>query len=71
MRNDRLIAVAANSHTHTDIRSLNDLNKTLVEQIEHFFVSYNAAKGKKFKPLGRFGSRKAAQLVRDGMKRRR
>jgi inorganic pyrophosphatase len=67
MRNDRLIAVAANSHTHTDIRSLNDLNKTLVEQIEHFFVSYNEAKGKKFEPLGRFGSRKAMQLVKDGI----
>jgi len=71
MRNDRLIAVAANSHTHTDIRSLNDLNKTLVEQIEHFFISYNEAKGKKFKPLGRFGARKAAQVVKDGIKQRR
>jgi inorganic pyrophosphatase len=71
MRNDRLIAVAANSHTHTHVRSLNDLNKTLVEQIEQFFVSYNEAKGKKFKPLGRFGSRKAAQLVKDGIKRRK
>ena len=71
MRNDRLIAVAANSHTHTHIKSLNDLNKTLVEQIEHFFVSYNEAKGKKFKVLGRFGARKAMQLVKDGVKRRK
>lgn len=71
MRNDRLIAVAANSHTHTHIRSLNDLIKTLVEQIEHFFVSYNEAKGKKFKPLGRFGARRAMQVVKDGIKQKK
>lgn len=64
-RNDRLIAVAANSHAHSDIKSINDLNNTLVDEIEHFFVSYNEAKGKKFKPLARHGARKAANLVKD------
>jgi inorganic pyrophosphatase len=62
-RNDRLIAVAANSHTHTDIKSINDLNETLIDEIEHFFVSYNEAKGKRFKPLARFGARKAKTLI--------
>ena len=64
-RNDRLVAVAANSHAHADIKSINDLNETLVDEIEHFFVSYNEAKGKKFKPLGRFGARKAKTLVEE------
>ncbi|MFN2390419.1 MAG: inorganic diphosphatase, partial [Pyrinomonadaceae bacterium] len=40
-RNDRLIAVASDSITHKDIKSLNDLNETLVDEIEHFFKSYN------------------------------
>ena len=62
-RNDRLIAVAANSHAHADIKSINDLNETLVDEIEHFFVSYNQIKGKTFKPFGRFGARKAKQLI--------
>jgi len=66
-RNDRLIAVAAESHTHSDVKTINDLNDTLVEQIEHFFVSYNEAKGKEFKPLGRFGSRKAKTLVEEAI----
>ena len=66
-RNDRLIAVAADSHTHSDVKSINDLNETLVEQIEHFFVSYNQAKGKEFKPLGRFGARKAKSLVEEAI----
>jgi inorganic pyrophosphatase len=66
-RNDRLIAVAADSKTHADIKSLNDLNQTLVDQIEHFFVSYNEAKGKLFKPLGRFAATKARKIVEAGM----
>jgi inorganic pyrophosphatase len=66
-RNDRLIAVASNSHTHADIKSINDLNQTLVDQIEHFFISYNEAKGKEFKPLGRFAATKAKKIVEQGI----
>jgi len=66
-RNDRLIAVASASHTHADIKSLNDLNETLVDQIEHFFVSYNKVKGKKFAPLGRFAAVKAKKVVEEGI----
>lgn len=68
-KNDRLIAVAANSRTHKDIKSINDLNEKLVDEIEHFFVSYNDAKGKEFKPLGRFAAQKAKNLVDEAMKR--
>ena len=66
-RNDRLIAVASNSRVHEDVKSINDLNETLVDEIEHFFVSYNEAKGKKFKPLGRFAATKAKKIVEDGI----
>lgn len=66
-RNDRLIAVSSNSKTHTELKSINDLNETLVDQVEHFFISYNEGKGKKFKPLGRFGARKAKSLVEEGI----
>jgi inorganic pyrophosphatase len=68
-RNDRLIAVASNSRTHENIKSISDLNETLVDEIEHFFVSYNEAKGKQFKPLGRFGVLKAKHLVEEGIKK--
>jgi inorganic pyrophosphatase len=67
-RNDRLIAVAADSRVHEDVKSLSDLNETLVDEIEHFFVSYNEAKGKKFKPLGRFAAVKAKKIVEEGMR---
>jgi inorganic pyrophosphatase len=62
-RNDRLIAVSAKSHTHGHLKSLDQISGELVDEIEHFFVSYNAARGKKFKPLGRSGPERAKQLV--------
>jgi len=67
-RNDRLIAVSADSRTHQNIKSTNDLNEKLVDEIEHFFVSYNEAKGKKFEPRGRFAAQKAKKIVEDGIK---
>ena len=68
-RNDRLIGVAADSRLHTRVRTLDSLGATLLEEIEHFFVSYNQIKGKEFKPLGRFGPVRARELVEEGMKR--
>jgi inorganic pyrophosphatase len=61
-RNDRLIAVASDSHLLKKVRSLGRLNANLVEEIEHFFVSYNQIKGKEFKPLGRFGPVRASKV---------
>jgi inorganic pyrophosphatase len=51
-RNDRLLAVASNSAAHRSILQLNDLSTDLITQIEHFFVSYNEIKGKRFQSEG-------------------
>ncbi len=68
MRNDRLIAVAADSIIHRSLKSLGTLDENLVGQIEHFFVSYNEIKGKQFKPLGRFGPTRGRRLIEAGIK---
>ena len=68
-RNDRLVGVAADSRLHTRVRTLESLGTTLLEEIEHFFVSYNQVKGKEFKPLTRSGPERARKLVEEGMKR--
>ncbi len=70
-RNDRLIAVASHSRQHADVRALKSLSSVLVDEIEHFFVSYNEIHGKRFKPLGRFGARRAEKLVEQGRRRRK
>lgn len=66
-RNDRLIAVYANSRTHEGLRDLADLHPNLLHEIEHFFVSYNQARGKQFKPLSRQGPDRARKLVEKGI----
>ena len=64
-RNDRLIAVAAKSQTHAEVKSLSDVSPALLKEIEHFFISYNQARGKKFRPIGRRGPKRAAQLLKN------
>ena len=66
-RNDRLIAVAANSRNHRDVRSLEDLGGNLVEEIEYFFVSYNTARGRTFTPKGRKSAQAARSIVEAGV----
>lgn len=66
-RNDRLIAVACKSLLYDSVKTINDLSETLIGQIKHFFISYNQAKGKKFKPLGEFGAIKAKKLIDEGI----
>jgi inorganic pyrophosphatase len=68
-RNDRLIAVAVDSRNHRDITSIHQLSDSMLYEIEHFFISYNQAKGKEFKPLGRFAVERATKLVEEGMRK--
>jgi inorganic pyrophosphatase len=69
-RNDRLIAIAAKSPTHSEIKSLSDLSPTLLKEIEQFFISYNQQRGKNFRPIGRFGATRAARLVKKQRRRK-
>ncbi len=69
-RNDRLIGVAVKSRIDGDYKTLKDLSEALLDEIEHFFISYNSAKGKKFKPLGRYGSQRAWNVVKQSMHKR-
>ena len=70
MRNDRLIAVAVNSHTHRDVERLEDLTSSAVDEIEHVFASYNDFKDKQFRRLARSSPARARQLVEEGVRRR-
>lgn len=62
-RNDRLLAVAANSREHKDLHSITDLSGERLHEIEHFFHSYNEAKGGEVKVLRRVGPTQAHDLV--------
>jgi inorganic pyrophosphatase len=68
-RNDRLIAVAAESRAYQDVRTIGNLPDALLDEIEHFFASYNRARDKEFEPIGRRGPTIARRLVAEGEKR--
>lgn len=63
-RNDRIVAVAAASAGYGAVRSIEELSAKVVQQIEHFFVSYNQARGRRFEILGRSGPEKAEKAVK-------
>jgi inorganic pyrophosphatase len=63
IRNDRIIAVATDAHDYADIKSMGDINKNLLKELEHFFISYNETRGKSFRLLGTKGPNRARKLV--------
>lgn len=68
-RNDRLIAVAVDSDNQRNVDSLDDLDASIVEELEHFFTSYRALGNKPFQPLGRHGRKRAKSILTDAMRR--
>ena len=63
-RNDRLIAVSNTSHTHSDIKSVDDLNRSLLREVEKFFINYHANDGAEFKVLACKGPQAAARCLK-------
>ena len=68
IRNDRLIAVAETPVNRPRFRSLRDLGDDRMNQIEHFFVAYNRAQGREFRPTGRLGPQSAKALLKKSMR---
>src|SRR6266853_359903 len=65
--NDRLLGVAVHSYEHDHLKSINDVSKILLNQVEEFFVSYNKQRGKKFKVTGTGGPKKAIKFLKSGI----
>ena len=61
--NDRLIAVAVHSYSHEKIQSITEVNKSILDQVEEFFISYNKSRGKKFKVTGVHGPSRAVKRL--------
>jgi inorganic pyrophosphatase len=64
VQNDRFIAVPVETHLYKDVHTLKDLPKTILEEIEQFFISYNKQGGKDFQPKGWLDAEEATQLAR-------
>lgn len=66
-RNDRLFAVPVLPQEYGSPRSIRDLDKQLLSEIQEFFATYQRIMGKKFKVLGVLGAREAEKLVRHSL----
>jgi inorganic pyrophosphatase len=65
-RNDRLLAVARNSHRYGHWKTMADVTPSVLDEVEHFFVFYNQHKGVRFEPLGRGDAADASRLLLEG-----
>src|SRR3981081_1931946 len=67
-RNDRMLAVAESSHTHSNINSLKDLNKDLLKELEKFLVNYHSNDRAEFKVLALKGPEAAAKCLKQALR---
>ena len=67
-RNDRFLAVAVEAQLYRDVQAIDQVNSHLLDELEHFFRSYNELRGKQFKPLGRSGPKRAQQMIEENLR---
>jgi inorganic pyrophosphatase len=67
VRNDRIIAVEKDAHSWADIKSIGDLGKQFVRELEEFFVDYHKLSGEQYRVLALKGRTQARKLVKSGM----
>lgn len=63
VRNDRFLAVPAESVLFEKINSINDLPGALVQQIIDFFINYNAIENVKFENIGILNAEESFQII--------
>jgi inorganic pyrophosphatase len=66
IRNDRFIGAADKMPSLAHYKDISSFEPLLLEQIEHFFASYNEAEGKMFKVLRRGSAAAAKKLIEKG-----
>ena len=65
--NDRLIGIAVHSYSHEQIQAIGEVPKSMLDQVEEFFISYNKSRGKKFKVMGVHGPSKAVKRLQQAI----
>ena len=54
--------------TIRDLQTIGDINNNLLKELEHFFISYNEAKGREFRFLRAQGPKHARKLLKTALK---
>jgi inorganic pyrophosphatase len=64
IRNDRYLAIPKCSNIFEKIKDIDDLPKTIIREIEDFFIDYNKIQGKEFKALEKLHTRDAEKMIK-------
>lgn len=67
-RNDRIVAIEKDAHSWADVKTLDDLGKDFLRELEEFFVNYHKLSGEQYRVLGARGPEHARKQVKAGMK---
>jgi inorganic pyrophosphatase len=65
MRNDRIMAVPALIIRKYEQVTLEDFSKQKIKEIEDFFIYYNKAQKKEFKPLGILSAKETWNVIKE------
>jgi inorganic pyrophosphatase len=68
VRNDRIVAVENDAHSWADVRTVADLGKQFVRELENFFVDYHKLSGEQYRVLGLKGPDQVRKLMKAGMR---
>lgn len=65
VRNDRILVVPALTIEKNGQVELGDFSKTKIKELENFFMYYNAAEKKEFKPLGFLNAKETWKMIKE------
>ncbi|MGZ6041862.1 MAG: inorganic diphosphatase [Asticcacaulis sp.] len=63
VRNDRLLGVLETPQNPPELFDISEMHPRRLDDIEHFFISYNEKEGRRFTPLGREGAKAAFDMI--------
>jgi inorganic pyrophosphatase len=64
VRNDRYLSVPLYSRNYKELNSIEQIDKSMVTELEEFFINYNKAEGKIFTVLGILDSQSAMKQIK-------
>lgn len=67
-RNDRVVAIEENNQSFRFVKTLADLGKPFVRELEKFFVNYHELTGEKYRVLGTHGPGIARKRIREAIR---
>jgi inorganic pyrophosphatase len=68
VRNDRIVAVEQDAHSWADIKTLDDLGKHFLKELEEFFIEYHRLSNRQYRVLDVKGPGQARKLVKASRK---